>query len=241
MKRPPVPRIIWQTYRSSDLPPEAAVCRDSWTSLNPGWDYRFVDDAGIARFVRETVSPDVYALFRALPLGVMRADFWRYLVTQRHGGLYADLDTLCLEPVDEWLPHDAEFVVCPENDVHLCQWTYLSVPGHPCLDAVVDLLIERAAGGIDTTYEHFVHFHTGPGLWTDSIRSTLEFDEQDMISLSKRKDLLRAHELKVRILDRRYFNGLKVRHLFGSRTWGGSYGRWIEERGKLLKQKDPPL
>lgn len=241
MSTSPIPRIIWQTYRTTELPPFAAACRDSWVSLNPGWDHRFVDDAGIDRFVRETVPAAVYAIFRDLPLGVMRADFWRYLVTRRHGGLYADLDTICLEPLDEWLPRDAEFIVCPEDHAHLCQWTFLSTPGHPCLDAVIDLLIARAARGVDTTREHFVHFHTGPGLWTDALRTTLGFRERDMVALAKKKDLLRAHELKVRILDWKYFNGFKVRHLFGSRAWKGSYGRWTEERDSLLKKVAPPL
>ena len=35
-----------------------------------------------------------------------------------------------------------------------------------CLDAVIDLLVHRARGGVDTGDEHFVHFHTGPGVWT---------------------------------------------------------------------------
>jgi mannosyltransferase OCH1-like enzyme len=237
LKTSPLPKIIWQTYRTPELPPEAIACQRSWIELNPGWDYRFVDDDGIDRFVTETVPAAVYALFLSFPLGVMRADFWRYLVTRQFGGIYADLDTVCLAPLDDWLPHDAQFIVCPENNMHLCQWTYLAAPGHTCLDAVMELLIERAAGGIDTSYEHFVHFHTGPGVWTDAITASLGSDESDMIALSRRNDLPRARDLGVCILDWRYFNGFKVRHLFGSRTWGGGYGRWIEERERLTGRK----
>jgi mannosyltransferase OCH1-like enzyme len=231
----PIPRIIWQTYRSRELPPEAEECRDSWRSLNPGWDYRFVDDNGMDDFARKTLPPPAYQLFRALPLGVMKADFWRYLVTHEHGGLYADLDTACLAPIDEWLPREAAFVVCPENRSHLCQWTFLAVPKHPCLEAALDLLIERVGKGVEPHRQHFVHHYTGPGLWTDAICSTLESRESDMITLSKKKDLLRAHELKVQFLDWKYFNGFKVRHLFGSRFWGKDYGRWLDEEADLRK------
>lgn len=232
----PIPRIIWQTYRSLEVPPEALDCRRSWRTLNPGWDYRFMDDRAIDRFVRETVSAEVYGLFRAFPLGVMRADFWRYLVTQRHGGLYADLDTVCLVPVDEWLPNDAAFVVAPENHAHLCQWTFLTTPGHACLDAVIDLVVERAAAGIDTASEHFVHYHTGPGAWTDAIAATLDWGDGDMPAKSRRRDLPRARELGVRVLDHRAFNGDKVRHLFGSVAWGGDYDRWTEQRDGLRRR-----
>ncbi len=35
-------------------------------------------------------------MFRAYPLGVMRADFWRYAILFAHGGLYADMDCRCV-------------------------------------------------------------------------------------------------------------------------------------------------
>jgi mannosyltransferase OCH1-like enzyme len=233
-----IPPVIWQTYRTKELPPEGEACRQSWRELNPGWEYRFMDDREVDQFVREEVDDEVYGIFRALPLGVMRADFWRYLVTRRHGGLYTDIDTVCTEPLDNWLPTDAELIVCPEDRVHLCQWTYLSAPGHPCLDAVVDLLVERARAGIDTSYEHFVHRHTGPGLWTDAFLKVLDCEERDMVALARRKDLKSAEEMKIRILEWKYFNGFKVKHLFGSRVWGGDYDTWVKERDGMVRGRE---
>jgi hypothetical protein len=40
--------------------------------------------------------------YTALPKAVERADFFRYLVILRHGGMYADTDVECMMPIDTW-------------------------------------------------------------------------------------------------------------------------------------------
>lgn len=49
-----------------------------------------------------------------------------------------------------------------------------SVPGHPVLASVIQLVLQRAAGGFDATFDHMVHKHTGPAVWTDAIRMVLQ-------------------------------------------------------------------
>lgn len=58
-----IPRIIHQTHHTAELPQEL---KDSITALrtaNPGWDYRFYDDADIEDFIRTRrpvpLSPDI--------------------------------------------------------------------------------------------------------------------------------------------------------------------------------------
>ena len=41
----------------------------------------------------------------------MKADIWRYCVIYKNGGLYTDLDTTCVIPIERWLPPDAEFTL----------------------------------------------------------------------------------------------------------------------------------
>ena len=78
-----IPKIIHQTYRSAAAVPEAfrpgiAELR----AMNPGWDYRFYDDAAVAAFIRDEFRPEYYQAFCRLnpAFGPARADFFRYLV-----------------------------------------------------------------------------------------------------------------------------------------------------------------
>ena len=48
--------------------------------------------------------PDVVEAYQALPLNILKADFFRYLILLARGGVYADIDTTALKPAMEWLP-----------------------------------------------------------------------------------------------------------------------------------------
>lgn len=130
------PQTIWQTYKTKDLPPAAKRCRESWLTLNPGWRHEFHDDTDIEAYVRSSWGERMAAFHAALPLGVMKADLWRYLILCDKGGVYSDVDTVCLEPLDRWIdggrPRGADvLIVGLENPAHFCQWTIAATPRPP--------------------------------------------------------------------------------------------------------------
>ena len=67
--------------------------------LNPGWEQKLWDDAECAAFVAAEF-PEYTAAYAALPHNVERADFFRYMVVLRLGGVYADIDVECRHPLD---------------------------------------------------------------------------------------------------------------------------------------------
>lgn len=201
----PIPLAqLWQTSRHKQLSKRAAELRSSWTSLNPSMQATLMDNAEAADFVQSFFGNHVHAVYAAFPLGVMRADFWRYAILYAHGGVYADVDTKCHKPVQEWFPpritgpqdpvfvvnastwqaagplqyfnltwSDCSLVAAVENDVHMCQWIIASVPGHPVLRAALQVALRSVKNGFDCTYEHMVHAHTGPAVWTQAFRDVL--------------------------------------------------------------------
>lgn len=134
----------------------------------------------------------------------MRADFWRYAILYARGGIYTDIDTKCIKPVQEWFPPcvtspqdpvfvvnasaweaagplhycnltwtDCSLVAAVENDAHICQWTIAAVAGHPVLRAALEVALRSVKDGFDCTYEHMVHAHTRPAVWTQAFRDVL--------------------------------------------------------------------
>lgn len=84
--------------------------RQTWVRLNPGWEVKLWDDAKCIEFVRQEF-PEYFAAYTGLAKNVERADFFRYLVVLRYGGVYADIDTECTQPLDETIrPVDALLV-----------------------------------------------------------------------------------------------------------------------------------
>ena len=54
--------------------------------------------------------------FRAMPLGVMRADVFRYAAVYHHGGAYADVDTECFRPLESWVRPGCDVVFALEAE-----------------------------------------------------------------------------------------------------------------------------
>ena len=175
-----IPPHVWQTHRSQayvDSVPRLRRAQRSWREV-PGLDYTFCDDATRDTMVRE-FSPRLYKVYRLLPLEVMKADVWRYVVLYVRGGVYADVDTYSLsDPSVLWRPR-SWLVVAPENcqTNYFCQWVFAAPEGSPIIGFVLQEMMRRleAEGQIDPASfvedPHLVHRLTGPAMFTDAVRS----------------------------------------------------------------------
>ena len=244
------PKLIWQTYKSeAELPAESGGCIRSWINLNPPWDHHFCSDEGLFEFFTTFFNGKLLDLYHAMPLGVMKADLWRYAVLHEFGGVYTDIDTVCLEPLDGWL--DATKgkglqVACEGGHPYFCQWTIIAAAGHPALKHALELIAERVAatgGVVDETMPHYVHHYTGPSLWTAAIQRYLG-TTLDAFELRDRPELWAERDIQ--ILPRDFFSGVKVLHCFAGAHWrkaASGYASWMEERkdvGRLVKEKPDP-
>jgi hypothetical protein len=98
-----IPKIIWQThnYLYEDLPKHLKQVTQTWINLNPTWEYRYVNHIDRAEFVK-TEDPVLYTYYEKLA-PITQGDIWRYLVTYKYGGAYADMDSVCKVPLDYML------------------------------------------------------------------------------------------------------------------------------------------
>ena len=232
---------------------------------NPGYSWTLAVDEEVidalrheSTGLRDTVD---MLLERGAPK-VMLADIWRYAVLYKHGGVYADVDTVSRKPVDSWLPpatpapqlagddrasaaysglsmDQCAIIIAMENDVHFCQWTLASIPGHPILGRVLELIVERAKD-FPHDVPDFVHYHSGPAVFTAGILDVLGLDRGMSAAAAFKKiwtdDVTRARawHLKACFLSDDFFSGEAITHHFSSQ-WAGKdaenrqYSSWTEE------------
>lgn len=227
-----IPKIIWQTYKTSyeDMPSYAIDASSSWKIKNPDYQYFYVNDDEAAQFILSEYGQEYFDLFMSCPVGVMRGDMWRYLVIYKYGGVYADIDTICNLPIDDWLDKNSDVFISLENEVHFCQWTFAAKPGSPLIKQVINLMIERLKV-LDVTRPSFIHHATGPGVWTDGILSYVErTNVSDLYNkYSEYQQLIRLQGINVAIDASNIFLNSAVRHIFGSLHWtDGNYSQWRE-------------
>jgi mannosyltransferase OCH1-like enzyme len=130
-----IPRIIHQTWKSAEVPGRFQAAARSWRDRHPGWEYVLWTDADIDRFVRDHF-PQLVTLFQRYPDQIQRVDAFRYLLLQRVGGVYADLDIECLRSFEPLREHR---VVLPRTaPVGLSNDLMMATPGHPLFQALID-------------------------------------------------------------------------------------------------------
>lgn len=103
------PRIIWQThnYKQDELPKVISETGATWKNLNPEWDYRYVDHIQRSQMIMK--YPEVYKVYKN-QTPVYQSDIWRSIVTYNYGGCYADMDSVCVKPLEYLLQEIDPFV-----------------------------------------------------------------------------------------------------------------------------------
>ena len=98
-----IPRIIFQTWKTrAPLPENYAYWSQSFRDLNPRHQYVLWDDADNRDFITQDF-PWFLHVYDSYPAEIFRADIVRFFFLFRFGGLYSDLDTQCLRPIEEVL------------------------------------------------------------------------------------------------------------------------------------------
>tara|TARA_B110000091_G_C13736333_1_gene441299 strand:+ start:131 stop:997 length:867 start_codon:yes stop_codon:yes gene_type:complete len=184
-----MPRIIHQTWKTQDLPEWATHTVDSWKTLNPTFAHWLWDDQAMADFIRMEY-PRLWSLYSVHLRPVQKADLFRYAVVHTFGGIYADIDVLCVVPIQHWtttidhfnvnmvvgweaLPSKREVALKHFAVEHqLCQWTFGAMPQH--------WLLANLLSDIYDYYQNGKHMKdisiiksTGPGMFSLSIKNSL--------------------------------------------------------------------
>ena len=193
------PAYIWQTWRftpsSGEFGESLRPLEASWSEKHPGFVHEVVTDDAAKNLIKYLYAglPEVVEAFISMPLPVLKADFFRYLILYARGGIYSDIDTSALKAATEWLPETLDrttvgLIIGIEADpdradwhewysrrIQFCQWTIQAKPGHPVLRDAIAFITEEALrmkrlnilkeGKLDKTVMEF----TGPAVWTDAV------------------------------------------------------------------------
>lgn len=150
-----IPKIIWQTMKTNEVPVFMKSYADSWINLNPEYEYRFCDDNDIADFLRKDF-PEYLKSYQNLKYGASKADLWRYLVMYKYGGIYADIDCMCMNPLRNWIDKHATFVTALGTNKDICQWLIITAPNNPIFLRAAQKTLQNSKN--NTCLSHYYGF-----------------------------------------------------------------------------------
>jgi mannosyltransferase OCH1-like enzyme len=222
---------IFQTHKSVNYinsKPKLVKAIKSWLKYTNTFKYKFYNNAMCDYFIKNNFDDKIYNAYSLLPMGVMKADLWRYCIIYKYGGIYADTDTVCL-----FNPHifinDSLLTIVPENETHLCQWVFSAPPNSPILKSIIDLSVERILN-TSIKSQHIIHYLTGPGVFTDGIEKYLK--ENGLPIFSNKKDYQNyPHADILKVFKYENFHKNIVNHLFAGQDKDG----WFHERYLKIK------
>lgn len=219
-----IPKHIYQIFIGGNIAstsPKILNNIEYIQQLNPGWTYQLFDEVAIRAFILEHYGVTVWRYYRMISPSyrAARADFFRYLLIYRLGGVYMDIKASCYTPLDDNLlpsdkyilyhwdnapdgryPHVGYFAEVPHTrfpNGEFPQGFILSVAGHPFLREIIIQVMRR----LDSYHplRHPVGLHgvlctTGPIMYTLTISELLPETDPSLY-----RHIRRAEDIGLRV------------------------------------------
>lgn len=156
-----IPMVCYQTWITKDLKMLSNTTKEiilQNRKLNPDIRFELWDDDDVNTFMKAEFSGRVYDAFTSInpKYGAARADFFRYCVLYRRGGLYLDIKSIMkVAHIFGWMIFPDDICILDEKNSRLEdyrqewdygvyeQWFLAFAPEHPYLENMIDRMVRR--------------------------------------------------------------------------------------------------
>lgn len=177
-----IPKVIYQTYKTKDLP---IVLQNNISELkvkNPDFEYKFFDNDGCIEFILEHYSQDILDVYLSINpnYGASRADLFRYLLMYKMGGVYLDIKSNTYLPLNTIIGPKDEYIVSywiqkwkarylNNRQGEFQNWHIICLPEHPILYLTIQKVIDNIKNYKGLKGKDASVFTTGPIPYTQAI------------------------------------------------------------------------
>lgn len=169
-----IPKQIFQTFKTKKLPLITRWHIWKMKRQNPEYEYFLYDDEEIKEFFAKEFPTEYLKAYNQLTIGAAKADFFRYAILYKKGGIYLDVDSGISQPLKNLIQADDVALLSVERHVHFyCQWALIFDKDHPFLKRTLELVLDN----IQThRFPHDVHSTTGPTAFSKAVNECLAED-----------------------------------------------------------------
>lgn len=150
-KKQKIPKKIYQvwlqaepdSYGDLQVPEDMKSVIQTWKDLNPDYEYELFNEEKIKTFFVENFPPIYLETYNLLLPRAFRADFWRYCILYKYGGVYSDSKMTLLKPLSQIIRPNDEFIVCTDNNDLIAIAFLAFPPKHPLLEHIIFQIINN--------------------------------------------------------------------------------------------------
>ena len=101
-------KIIWQTHKweYEDLPELYKKTSKTWQVMNPDWEYKYIPNSKIRDEIEKLNNKKLLTIFDSTENYMLKADVYREVMVYEYGGVWADMDSVCLFPIDKVIKYN---------------------------------------------------------------------------------------------------------------------------------------
>lgn len=166
-----IPKNIFQTFKTKELPWLTRFHIKRMLKRNPEYTYHFYDDDKILDFFKSEFPEEYFKAFKSLTIGAAKADFFRYAILYKKGGIYLDIDCKLVSRFEKFINDDDQAIISKERDGRdYTQWALIFAPHHPFLEKTLEICLDNIR---NHKFPNDVHATTGPQVYTQGIRLAL--------------------------------------------------------------------
>ena len=164
-----IPKIIYQTWFTKNIPEEILEYRYKMLEKNPDYKYYLYDDIEMDNFVKSNYDNRTYLNFNKLKVPTAKADFWRYLILYKTGGIYLDMDSTIDINLNKFIHKNDRAILSKEKNKDIfIQWCLIFNKNHPILKEVIDLVNYNIDNNL---YKNDILNLTGPKIFTKALHN----------------------------------------------------------------------
>ena len=164
-----IEKNIFQTWKEKQLHPLIQEKIDNIKKQNSDYKYYLYDDKDMDDFVNKHYNGEISEYYNKLNIIVAKADFWRYLVLYKYGGIYLDIDSTINKPLNELINEKDQAIITTEGNrkpyVNV-QWGMIFSKEHPILKKTIELVCDNIK---NNRFPNDVWKMTGPYVFTMAI------------------------------------------------------------------------
>ena len=181
-----IPKQIFQTVSDKkNIHKEIQKNIENIKNQNPDWKYTLFDDKDIIEYIKKNYDSETLRVYNKInpEYGPCKADFFRYLLMYKEGGVYLDIKSYIAIPLKDIIKYDDEYILChwhvKTKEILLKntygeyqQWHIICKPKHPFLKEVIKNVTNNILSydkDKDGTGKFAVLNITGPLVYTRTI------------------------------------------------------------------------
>jgi len=203
-----IPKIIHQIWIQGydNIPKHLKEMHENCVKINDDFKFIVWDDDKIKKFLKDNFKPKYLEVYNMMTIPAQKADFARYAILYKYGGIYLDMDMVCRKNLNYFLKHKVFFTTKKDLAYHVYP-RYLNgiigaVPNHKLFKIIFKNIFEREKHYDNVTYS------TGTRLLYDSVQNYREYMSKNNNKNKNKQnnDKNKENNYDIEIVDAKYLH-----------------------------------